>query len=684
MDNRYRNFLTSLKYLILLVLTGLILFLISRIVFLFSFGNISELSGNISDVIDAFAVGFKFDFKVLLIVFLPVTFLCLLQLLNNNNRLVYGFFYKFSIAYGTLVLLLLLFISVIDFYFYKFFNTRISVIFFGVIEDDTKAVLKSVWTDYPVVIILLSMIAVTVGFYLLLKLLFRREIKWVYVQSTFLRVLIVFLFLGIYFLGLRGTTGMKPLGVRHSTISKNTFVNTLTLNGPFSLFNAFNDKKESRINTDIPTMLKKYGYKSPEEAVAKYLGHNVVDSIGLINNLMETTPRDSFLEANPPHVVFVLMESMNDYYFSLNSPETNVLGKLETVLPSCYVFHNFLSASKGTIFSLEGILAGTPLAPISQSVYQNRALSSSVAKPFKDKGYSTSFITGGEMGWRSLDKFIYKQYFDNVEGGSALKHMYSNASSCEWGVHDEFTFKRIMEILKNSDSIPQFIVGFTISNHTPYETPSSYNKYPLALQQDVAERLKVSVEMAKNNLLAYQYANSCLGQFIEDIKNSPLGENTIIVATGDHTNNQLFEFTDKDLLKKYAVPLILYVPDKYKAKHPVDTDRFGAHKDIFPTVFNLALSDAKYLKTGNNLFSLNKSNDFGVYCYDFAMNHNGCVDFQGSKLSFKWENDSSKVLLPLGSQSNEQLDSLYEKAKAYVASMKYYIMNELSSKKVGE
>lgn len=684
MDNRYRNFLTSLKYLTLLVTTGIVLFFISRIIFLFSFGNISDLSNSVSDIIDAFAVGFKFDFKVLTVVFLPVAFLCLIQLLNNNNKMVYGFFYRFSVTYGTLVLLVLLFISIVDFYFYKFFNTRISVIFFGVIEDDTKAVLRSVWTDYPVVIILLSMLVVTIGFYLLLKYFFKREIRWVYVQSPFIRVLIVFLFLGIYFLGLRGSVSMKPLGVRHSTISKNTFINTLTLNGPFSLINAFSDKKDSKINTDVPKMLKKHGFKSPEEAVAAYLGHNVVDSVGPINSLIETTPRDSFLEANPPHVVFVLMESMNDYYFSLNSKETNVLGKLETVLPSCYVFRNFLSASKGTIYSLEGIIAGTPLAPISQSVYQNRALSSSVAKPFKEKGYSTSFITGGEMGWRSLDKFIYKQYFDNVEGGSTLKRLYTNASSCEWGVHDEFTFKRIMEILIKSDSIPQFIVGFTISNHTPYETPSGYNKYPLTLQPEVVEKLKVSPEMAQSNLLAYQYANSCLGQFIEDIKNSPLGENTIIVATGDHTNNQLFEFADKDLLKKYAVPFIIYVPEKYKVKHSVDTERFGSHKDIFPTVFNLALSNAKYLKTGNNLFSLDKSNDFGVYCYSFAMNHNGCVDFQSSKLSFKWENDSSKVLLPLGSQSNEQLDSLYNKAKAYVASMKYYIMNELQSKKVGE
>ncbi|HCT31254.1 MAG TPA: hypothetical protein DIW31_11120, partial [Bacteroidales bacterium] len=145
-----------------------------------------------------------------------------------------------------------------------------------------------------------------------------------------------------------------------------------------------------------------------------------------------------------------------------------------------------------------------------------------------------------------------------------------------------------------------------------------------------------------------------------------------------------FEFADKDLLRKYAVPFILYVPEKYKKKNLVDTKRFGSHKDIFPTIFNLALSRATYLKTGNNLMSEDKSKDLGVYCYSFAMNSKGCVDFQGAKLSYKWEADTTRLLLPIGSQSNVQLDSLYVSAKAYVASMKFYIMNELKSKKVGE
>lgn len=684
MNNGYKNFLSSLRYLIWLFIIGLSIFFVSRIVYLFVYGDLKDIGENWIDICYAFAVGLRFDIKVLAFGLLPLSILSLTQLLNRNSKIIYGFYYRFALYYGLFVLFLFSLISVIDFNFYKFFNTRISVLFFGIVEDDTKAVLKSVWTDYPVVLIFISLLVFTILLFALLKLVFKREVKWVYVESSWLKAFFVFLFLGLYFLGLRGSIGMKPLDVRHSTISKNTFINTLTLNGVFALKTAFSDKKESKINTNIPAMLDRYGFKSPEEAIESYLGRTDIDSTNLTNNLLSTTPLDSFLISNPPNVVFVLMESMNGYYFDLNSPETNVLGKLESELTDCYVFRDFLSAGNLTIFSLEGVLAGTPLAPISQSVYQNRSLSSSVALPFKDHGYATSFITGGEMGWRSLDMFINHQYFSNVEGESTLKRLFPNAAKCEWGVHDEYTFKRILQILNNASGKPQFVVGFTISNHTPYETPSSYRQYPLTISDDVKKQLKVSPEIAYKNLLAYQYANSCLGQFIEDVKNSPLGENTIIVATGDHTNNQLFEFADKDLLKRYAIPLIMYVPQKYKPKNEVDTKRFGSHKDIFPTIFNLALSKATYLNTGQNLLSSNIKDSYGVYNFIMAMNSSGCVDFQRSTQFYSWETDSTRILNPLDTLRNSKLDSLYLKARAYVASMNYYIMTELKSKKVGK
>jgi len=678
MNTGFKNYLSSIRILLRLFVLGFLIFLISRLIFLAVYGSFSSMEGCWLDLIYAFVMGFRFDAKVLTIALLPLFILSALQLFNRRKSIIDGLYYKVSLMYGLFILLLYTFVAIIDFNFFKFFNTRISVLFFGIVEDDTRAVLKSVWTDYPVVLISLAFIAYAVLLFLLLKRFFRTEVKWVYLRSVGLKVVFVVFVFGIYFLGLWGSVSMAPLDVRSSTISNNSFINTLTMNGVIALRTAYSDKKESEISTDIPKMLKRYGFNSPEEAIACYLGTASIDSTNLAKNLLSTTPQDSMLDSNPPNVVFVLMESMNGYYFDLSTRERNLLGKLEDQLPDCYVFRNFLSATNGTIHSLEGLLAGTPITPLSQSVYQNCALSSSVAKPFREHGYSTSFITGGDMGWRSLDKFVYHQYFDMVEGKSSLKKFYPNAATCQWGVHDEVTFDRIFQILSNAAGKPQFIVGLTISNHTPFETPETYMQYPLTITDEFQSGVKATPEITSKSLLAYQYASNCLGQFIENVRKSPLGENTIIVATGDHTNHQLFEFTDKELLKKYGVPLILYVPQKYRPSNEVKTQRFASHKDIFPTIFNLALSNTTYLNTGFNLLSGSDDKNFSIYNYKLAMSSAGCVDFP---LYFKWENDSTKQLLPVNGIQSPALDSLYTKARAFTASMDFYIMSELKSKK---
>lgn len=681
MGNGFKNFLSSLRILLLIFISGLAILLISRIIFLIVYGDHDSLKGYGGDLINAFIMGFRFDVKVLTFGLLPLALLAMTQLINKKEVIINGFFYKVSLIYGMILLVLFTLISVIDFNYFKFFNSRINVLIFGIAEDDTFKIIKAICTDYPVLRMIIFLVAFSILLYFMLRRILRKEVRINYLRSPWLKVLFVLIFLGLYFLGLRGSVRMVPLDVRYSTISENTFINTLTMNGIFCLKTAYNDKKESKINTNIPDMLKRLGFKTPVEAICNYLGVNKIDTINLSENLLSTTPADSFLAANPPNVVFILMESMNGYYLDLNSPETNVLGKLEEQLPDCYVFRNFLSAGNLTIFSLEGVLAGTPLSPLSQSVYQNHSLSSSVARPFKEQGYSTSFITGGDMGWRSLDKFIYNQYFENVEGRSTLDKLYPDASTCEWGVHDEYTFDRIFNILRNGEGKPQFVVGFTISNHTPYKTPESYKYYPLKITDDIKARIKTTPEIAYKNLMAYQYANSCLGQFIENIKNSPLGENTIIVATGDHPNHQLFDFADKDLLKKYSVPLILYLPEKYRPDHAVRTDNFGSHKDIFPTIFNLALSDATYLNTGCNLLSEDTKYNFGIYSFRIAFDSIGCVDFQSMPLFYRWENDGVRKLSPSFVQHDTRLDSLYLKGRAYDAAMNFYIMSELNSLK---
>jgi len=478
---------------------------------------------------------------------------------------------------------------------------------------------------------------------------------------------------------MRGNLGVVPLDGRHATISENVFLNTLPVNGLFSTKIALTDRQRSRIDINIPKMLKSLKFKSIEDAASVYYGYRV-DSV-TAETFYTTTHQNDFLESNPPHVVFILMESMSNFYIDMHSDSCNMLGLLADVLDSCFLFRNFLPSYSGTIYSLESILVNTPKSPLSQSPYQNFSFDASAAKPFYEKGYTNIFLTGGKMGWRNMDKFIPRQYFNAIEAEPTLRKLYPDGKAGEWGMHDEVLFQRAFDVLKNSNGKPHLIFGMTISHHTPYDIPASYKGYPISIPSWARKRMKFDEEVVLKGLRAYQYANSSLGNFIKQIINSPLGENTIIVATGDHNIRQNFEYPQADLFMQYSVPLLMYIPPKYRPNNLIDTKRFASHKDIFPTLYNLSLSSARYPNFGNNLCSDNSSSDFGLYCYSVAADSIGLIDFSSTPLLYRWSDREHRKLVPSSYLPDKHLDSLMLRAKALTACMNYLLIKDIEKSK---
>jgi phosphoglycerol transferase MdoB-like AlkP superfamily enzyme len=150
----------------------------------------------------------------------------------------------------------------------------------------------------------------------------------------------------------------------------------------------------------------------------------------------------------------------------------------------------------------------------------------------------------------------------------------------------------------------------------------------------------------------------------------------MIVATGDHNTLALFNFTDHTLLQKLSVPLVIYIPEKYR-RGIYNPQRFGSHKDIFPTIFNLALSKTTYLKTGNNMFSSDKTTDFfSLNDGTVGMNQYGCVMMSEKPLFYTWVS-GGKSLEPLIFTHPRELDDLAKKIKSTDAAITYYIQKQM-------
>lgn len=676
-------FLSSTAQAVLVYLFLLLLFAAFRIIILLFFNNSPEIYNETSDLLKAFFTGFRFDTMVIFYGLLPVMVLNLIGVFTSSKgEKYYARLKRIYHVYYTVLIMLMLIISVIDLYFYNFFMTRISVLIFGFVEDDTLAVLKAIWVDYPVIPILIGLIVAGWCAYKLVGYI--QKVSLDKVNTSVAVNLILLVVVGFFFVfGIRGTFAFYPLKINDAIVSQYVFINNLVPNGVYALKTAFKDRKEQDVNVNTEKTMKKWGFASADEAISLYTGRQIPDNADSLKMaLMDRTPVNDFLAQNKPNVVFVQMESMSEHFISMHDRKNfNLLGALEDVLPDCIHFTHCLSATDATIHTLEGIMLNSPMTPVSQSIYMDKTLETSAAKPFKEQGYHTAFITGSKLGWRNLDKFIPHQYFDTTEGSAHIEKNIPHTLSNEWGCYDEFMFDRMYNILQSGSGQPQFIFGMSITNHTPYSLPKTYKPYMITIPDAIKPKFSSGEAYAQTHFSTYQYANDCLGRFIKKVKESPLGENTIIVATGDHTARRIFDYNDSEMLQKYAVPLIIYIPEKYRALVDMpDVNGFASHKDIFPTIYNLSLSDATYVKSGVNLFDKDKlASNFAITGYKLMMTSDGCVFFDNKPVYYTWKDDAKTQLQP-ASGDVKPLENGMKYAKSYTASMTYLIQRCLSDK----
>lgn len=629
------NFLLLTKKLYKSLLLGLVLFLLVKLIFIFRFGNFSTFSNYTADIPLMIFNSFRFDLQSLAYIFILVFAINLFALVFKSEKFI-SFINTFSINLIPVLLVLSLLILIADQQFYSFFKLHFNSVAFDFFDEEPKLLLKSIWLEHPIIkIFLLVIIAYFILRYFTKRIYSDTKLKIDRI-GLLLRIPIIIVALGFYFLLIRGSVGTFPLQKEDITVSENDFINACTTNGLFSLKEAYAEKKNEFKILSPKQVLKKYGYSSIEQAVADYKGINVdslknksLDELIFINSTINQSDKKY-------NVVYLIMESMSNHFLNFHSADCNLLGALEPHFKSDIVFRNFQSSSNGTIYTLENNILNSPFHPIFDTKYRFQSYDLSIAKPFKDAGYKTSFITGIELGWRHLDEVLRHQYFDKSEGKSSiLRNLPGSKANDTWGVFDHFVFDYIFEQLQASDTA-MFIMSLSSTNHTPYELPKDYTPYKI--DPEIAENPEFSV--GKDRIIpvltAYQYSNDAIGKFMDKIKKSELAENTIVIVTGDHNVRSILSYNKQELMPlKFSVPLYLYMPEELKNQLHIDTNRWASHYDIMTSIYPYVLNGAKYADLGQNLFDKNLSLDefYSLNDAKILYNENADVNAINKKLN---------------------------------------------------
>jgi phosphoglycerol transferase MdoB-like AlkP superfamily enzyme len=133
-------------------------------------------------------------------------------------------------------------------------------------------------------------------------------------------------------------------------------------------------------------------------------------------------------------------------------------------------------------------------------------------------------------------------------------------------------------------------------------------------------------------LSGFNYQSNAFGNFLTWLKNSKLKNNIIVVATGDHILKGFENYNNSQkIYAKYSVPAYFYIPKRYDKLKNTNTNIAASHVDLFPTLFELSLSNAKYHQFGTALMNKKISNSYGWIENKAFILKNGIINTQTKK-----------------------------------------------------
>ena len=531
--------------------------------------------------------GFRFDLKVSAI----AGFLLLLVLPWVSGK-AHG-----RIAAGVAFLYVML--SLVNLHYFGFYKTPIDSLVFGLVEDDTLAVLQTIWRDFPVVWTLLLAVALTWASVALHRSLMVRLRADTLLQSHHAAVKIVVtivVFFALVFAG-KGTIREMALQRQHLTVTTSQFLNDMVPNGVIALKYAWDSRGQSQNLQDPLVGLKAMGFDSAR-AAAQVLGlpHGTDAEVKAALTTHDAVPAGTAKK----NLIFFLMESWSAEPMLYQSPKFDVLGRLAPTLTdpakACH-FSNFDSAHGGTHPSLEAILFSTPITPLTLGDVGRKPIPWAIPKVVKDAGYQTLFITSARSGWRDLNRVLAVQGFDEVVDANTLKEAYPDATLGIWGVWDSYVFKYLSKRMAAQPADkPLFVFVLTSTNHPPYDLPADYKRVPRDMSLWKGE---TSSDTLIPNLDSYHYAADLLGGFVQEVQKGPLNANTIIAGTGDHNVRSFGVYADAN--RRYLVRQVPFVIWGEGLQCGTQQSLPASHRDMFNTLLPLAGIDGPYINSGRNL-----------------------------------------------------------------------------------
>ncbi len=476
-------------------------FSLCRLIFIFR--NIDFTGHTFLEIVSTFYYGFRLDLSIAAYISSFLLLLSFLLVGNKTCALIYRIIF-------TTVAILLIIITIADAELYSYWGYKMDASVIKYLKTPKEAI-ASLSTFKLFLIIVVIILASSLAIFLVQKYLPR--IKLVFNRLWQLNAILV---LPLYFLLARGSVDVSGVNISTAYFSQKQELNHAAVSAHWNFITTLfapENKRTIEWNDSLSSQLEKF----------------VCDC-----NSFET-----ILKTDKANLILIILESFSanliDYEINNNNPVPNLKKIISEscFFPNCYATGNRSDKGLSAIFS--GITAH-PQGSIMQLPEKFTNIGHMVSH-IRETGYKTKFYYGGNADFANFKGFLISNGFESIIEQSDFPY---RMRTSKWGVQDNYLFDRLIKDIKQ-ESEPFFYSAFTLSSHEPFEVP---------YKSDFTNNSTLG-----KYLNSVSFTDSVLGTFYEQLKNTNLWNNTLLVIVADHGHYLPINTTQYETAH-YRIPLI--------------------------------------------------------------------------------------------------------------------------------
>ncbi|MCG8411925.1 MAG: sulfatase-like hydrolase/transferase [Bacteroidales bacterium] len=586
----------------------ILFFIIARLLFLFYENTLSfELS--IKEWFLTFVYGLRMDLSATGYILAIVGIILSFSTFTNGvwiNRFLKPLTFLFLIICSSIV--------IIDLELYKNWGFRMDATPLLYLKKPAEAMASTeVWLS--IVLFISIVLLVSIGIFLYNKKIKPIALK---INKTKIYAPLIFLVLtGSMILPIRGGVGIAPMNTGMAYFSKTKFANHTAVNVVWNLMHSLVHKNN---------MKKTYRFMDDKEASQ------------IVNNLNQNTEKTiQVINKQRPNVFILILESFSSKVIGALGGKWDATPRLNELVKEGLLFSNFYANGDRSDKGIVSILSSYPAQPTTSIIKSPSKTQSlpSLFRTFNTIGYETSFYYGGNIDFANM-----RSYFLNADVKNIISDSDFNPEllDSKWGAHDEHLFDYLLNDLKNENN-PFLKVAFTLSSHDPYKVPMK----TVFKGKDHATKFLNSV----------YYTDKCLGNFFDQIKKTPIWDNTLFILVADHGSARPGNSQNHEL-DKFKIPMLWLggvLNDSIKT-----IDKIGGQIDIASTLLNQMNINSHEFTLSNDL--LNDKSGFAFYAF------NDGFGFISNTDKVIYENIGNALLY-----SENNSDAELKKGKAYLQTL---------------